>query len=245
MRWVGSATSTISLATERWRAVPRCRTSTPSGRRARWRCRRRHARPSCRRSVWIQRQPAQDGERQNRPPFEDLGSLRLCRLPTPSVMDRATRVAGCGACQGASLPPHLGPAERAPPQPARQRARLAGGEAGGPRGDDDEPGGCPAARPEGWRHSAAAQRPRSQPGRRSHHGRCAPGRRRPANWCWYQPIETSDGLLDLAGNPNILTLDVPASAFSGGCAAHTCLVAIERYEGNAPLPEFTKPELVC
>ncbi len=62
---------------------------------------------------------------------------------------------------------------------------------------------------------------------------------------WYQPIETSDGLLDLAGNPNILTLDVPASAFSGGCAAHTCLVAIERYEGNAPLPEFTKPELVC
>ncbi len=61
---------------------------------------------------------------------------------------------------------------------------------------------------------------------------------------WYQPIESADGPLDIAGNPNTLTLDVPASAFSGGCAAHTCLVAIERYEGNAPLPGFSKPELV-
>ena len=50
--------------------------------------------------------------------------------------------------------------------------------------------------------------------------------------------------LDIAGNPNVLTLDVSASAFSGGCAAHTCLVAIERYEGNAPLPNFTLPEIV-
>ena len=55
---------------------------------------------------------------------------------------------------------------------------------------------------------------------------------------WYQPIESADGPLEIAGNPNVLTLDVPASAFSGGCAAHTCLVAIERYEGNAPLPSF-------
>lgn len=60
---------------------------------------------------------------------------------------------------------------------------------------------------------------------------------------WYQPIESADGPLDTAGNPNVLTLDVPASAFSGGCAAHTCLVAIERYEGNAPLPSFVMPEM--
>lgn len=60
---------------------------------------------------------------------------------------------------------------------------------------------------------------------------------------WYQPIDSAEGPLDIAGNPNVLTLDVPASSFSGGCAAHTCLVAIERYEGNAPLPSFTMP--VC
>lgn len=60
---------------------------------------------------------------------------------------------------------------------------------------------------------------------------------------WYQPIWSADGLLDIAGNPNALTLDVPASAFSGGCAAHTCLVAIERYDGNAPLPTFEAPAM--
>ena len=61
---------------------------------------------------------------------------------------------------------------------------------------------------------------------------------------WSHSIDTADGPLDIAGNPNVLTLDVPASAFSGGCAAHTCLVAIERYEGNAPLPRFLKPDMV-
>ena len=61
---------------------------------------------------------------------------------------------------------------------------------------------------------------------------------------WYQPVWSAEGPLDIAGNPNVLTLDVPASAFSGGCAAHTCLVAIERYEGNAPRPSFETPAMV-
>lgn len=61
---------------------------------------------------------------------------------------------------------------------------------------------------------------------------------------WYQPIWSAEGPLDIAGNPNTLTLDVPASAFSGGCAAHTCLVSIARYDGNAPLPSFEKPAIV-
>lgn len=53
---------------------------------------------------------------------------------------------------------------------------------------------------------------------------------------WYAPFETNEGILDVAGNPNVLTLDVGSSAFSQGCSAHTCLVAITRYEGNAPTP---------
>jgi biotin/methionine sulfoxide reductase len=60
---------------------------------------------------------------------------------------------------------------------------------------------------------------------------------------WWQPIDTAEGTLCIAGNANVLTLDVPASAFSGGCAAHTCLVAIERYNGNAPSPTFSEPEM--
>ena len=88
---------------------------------------------------------------------------------------------------------------------------------------------------------------------RSARGRCLAGVRisediRPGvavlpTGAWYQPIEHADGLLDIAGNANALTLDVPASAFSGGCAAHTCLVAIERYTGNAPLPSFAAPAM--
>lgn len=39
---------------------------------------------------------------------------------------------------------------------------------------------------------------------------------------------------DLSGNPNVLTLDIPSSQFSQGCAAYTCLVRVERYRDSAP-----------
>lgn len=44
--------------------------------------------------------------------------------------------------------------------------------------------------------------------------------------------QTEDGL-DLAGTPNVVTADLPASRFSQGCAAHTCLVGLERIERPA------------
>lgn len=49
---------------------------------------------------------------------------------------------------------------------------------------------------------------------------------------WLTPVGNSG--LDIAGNPNILTLDVPTSAFGQGCSAHTCLVRVETYLGSAP-----------
>ena len=49
---------------------------------------------------------------------------------------------------------------------------------------------------------------------------------------WLTPVGNSG--LDIAGNPNILTLDVPTSAFGQGCSAHTCLVRVEPYLGSAP-----------
>lgn len=39
---------------------------------------------------------------------------------------------------------------------------------------------------------------------------------------------------DLSGNPNILTLDVPSSGYSQGCAANTCLVSVVKSEGPPP-----------
>lgn len=55
---------------------------------------------------------------------------------------------------------------------------------------------------------------------------------------WHLPYETSGASLDIAGNPNVLTLDVGSSQFSQGCAAQSCLVSISRYDGNAPTPDM-------
>ena len=50
-------------------------------------------------------------------------------------------------------------------------------------------------------------------------------------------LTTSDNdELELSGNPNVLTLDVPTSSFGQGCAAHTCLVQVEAWTGPAPDP---------
>lgn len=45
---------------------------------------------------------------------------------------------------------------------------------------------------------------------------------------WYSPMDDDDNALELAGNPNVLTLDRGTSTFGQGCSAHTCIVQIER-----------------
>lgn len=47
---------------------------------------------------------------------------------------------------------------------------------------------------------------------------------------WLTPAGNSG--LDIAGNPNVLTLDIGTSQFGQGCSAHTCLVHAEPYEGD-------------
>jgi biotin/methionine sulfoxide reductase len=54
---------------------------------------------------------------------------------------------------------------------------------------------------------------------------------------WFTPVGNSG--LDISGNPNVLTLDIGSSAFGQGCAAHTCLVRIEPFEGEARDPAET------
>jgi biotin/methionine sulfoxide reductase len=46
---------------------------------------------------------------------------------------------------------------------------------------------------------------------------------------WYRPESDADDALDMAGNPNVLTLDKGTSSFGQGCSAHTCLVRVEAY----------------
>ncbi|BBK40985.1 biotin sulfoxide reductase [Allostella vacuolata] len=59
---------------------------------------------------------------------------------------------------------------------------------------------------------------------------------------WYTPAGQEPGALDLAGNPNVLTLDKGTSALGQGCSAHTCLVAIERVE-RMPALEYAPPPI--
>ena len=62
-----------------------------------------------------------------------------------------------------------------------------------------------------------------------------------ATGSWADP----DGDLDRHGNPNALTPDVPASALSQGCSAHTCLVGVRAWEGEAPpVRAFEAPRLL-
>ena len=58
-----------------------------------------------------------------------------------------------------------------------------------------------------------------------------PGVVRLSTGAWYDP--DPDGP-ERHGNPNALTLDLPASELSQGCSAQTCLVQIERWQGEAP-----------
>jgi biotin/methionine sulfoxide reductase len=48
---------------------------------------------------------------------------------------------------------------------------------------------------------------------------------------WFTPAGNSG--LEIAGNPNVLTLDVGTSQFGQGCSAHTCLVRVEPYAADA------------
>jgi len=51
---------------------------------------------------------------------------------------------------------------------------------------------------------------------------------------WLTTSDNDD--LELSGNPNVLTPDIPTSSFGQGCAAHTCLVQVEAWSGPAPDP---------
>ena len=60
---------------------------------------------------------------------------------------------------------------------------------------------------------------------------------------WWDPIEP--GGLCRAGNPNVLTRDVGTSRLAQGPTAQTCLVEVERYDGDPPpVQAHQHPELV-
>ncbi len=56
-----------------------------------------------------------------------------------------------------------------------------------------------------------------------------------ATGAWYDPLDASEaGTLDKHGNANVLTLDRGTSRLTQGCSAHTTMVEVERFDGEAP-----------
>jgi biotin/methionine sulfoxide reductase len=64
---------------------------------------------------------------------------------------------------------------------------------------------------------------------------------------WYDPAEPGvPGTLELHGNPNVLTLDKGSSRLAQAPVAHSCLVEVERFAGEAPrVAAFDPPRLAA
>lgn len=63
---------------------------------------------------------------------------------------------------------------------------------------------------------------------------------------WYDPDHPGEiGSMCLHGNPNVLTLDKGTSSLGQGPSAHTCLVEVEKYNGEISDPSaFEPPEIL-
>ena len=63
---------------------------------------------------------------------------------------------------------------------------------------------------------------------------------------WYDPLDPGQiGSLCKHGNPNVLTPDKGTSKLAQGPIAHSCLVEVERYDGDPPrVTAFEPPEII-
>ncbi|WP_299731876.1 molybdopterin guanine dinucleotide-containing S/N-oxide reductase [uncultured Tateyamaria sp.] len=76
--------------------------------------------------------------------------------------------------------------------------------------------------------------------------RVRPGVIQMSTGAWFDPaVPAEPGSLCKHGNPNMLTLDKGTSSLAQGPIAHSCLVDIERFEGDPPqVTAFQPPEIL-
>jgi biotin/methionine sulfoxide reductase len=67
-----------------------------------------------------------------------------------------------------------------------------------------------------------------------------------ATGAWYDPVEPGQiGSLDRHGNPNVLTLDKGTSKLAQGPSAHSTLVELKKFNGEAPtISVFSPPNTI-
>mgnify|MGYP000178779996 FL=1 len=63
---------------------------------------------------------------------------------------------------------------------------------------------------------------------------------------WYEPVKMTDGtLLDIHGNSNTLTMDIPTSDLACGNVASSGLVSVTKYTGKlSEIKVWDQPETV-
>jgi trimethylamine-N-oxide reductase (cytochrome c) len=62
---------------------------------------------------------------------------------------------------------------------------------------------------------------------------------------WYDPVQTKKGIVDIHGNSNTLTMDVPTSSLACGNIASSGLVQVQKYTGELPaLHVYDQPRTV-
>ncbi|WP_087022683.1 trimethylamine-N-oxide reductase TorA [Thaumasiovibrio subtropicus] len=72
-----------------------------------------------------------------------------------------------------------------------------------------------------------------------------PGVVRLQEGAWYGPLNEKVGAIDTYGDPNTMTLDIGASELSQATSANTCLVEIEKFNGEVPpVTSFGGPIMV-
>jgi biotin/methionine sulfoxide reductase len=61
---------------------------------------------------------------------------------------------------------------------------------------------------------------------------------------WYDPQLVNGELLEVHGNPNVLTPDKGTSSLAQGCSGHSCLVEVAKFEGELPeVVVFSQPPM--
>ena len=61
---------------------------------------------------------------------------------------------------------------------------------------------------------------------------------------WFDPQLVNGELMEVHGNPNVLTPDQGTSSLAQGCTGHSCLVEVERFEGELPeVLVFSQPPI--
>ena len=191
------------------------------------------------------RTPAEDPVWQGRDLLRNHRRLPLRRLPRPSHLDGTGGMARRRARDVLPAAHDVEPAADASAWPTRRRAHQSGKQDPGPRA------GCTATvrtrkraaysdgdivRIFNDRGAVLAGAVLSDDVR--------PGVIRLSTGAWYDPAERGrPGALEKHGNPNVLTPDRGTSKLAQGPIAHSALVEVERYDGEAPPVTAFEPPL--